>query len=362
MSIITPLAARALSLPLATSSAGMGAVPGTVARGGRVALASFPTSISPGGSGTSTSTSTSTLMSNRLLTSRNGCAGRWSSRSAATEATVAARGRFAWHPSSGLTGRFSAPSIRTLTTCRPVFQSSSPLSSSSASSSSTMPSSSNQQKQQQQQDREKDKDPREEEEEDPDQPNPKASLKERLKFLTRRYGWWALAVYMAASAVDLSLTFAAVHLLGAEHIKTLEARIRAYVGLEPRQDTPDNDNDDDDETAPNKHPPHSASQQKQKKDKFLSDSFWTELVLAYTIHKTLLLPVRVAFTAAVTPSFVKWLVRIGWARANHHVRAKIAAKAAAKAAAAKSSTQHICNFLPTTTAKSDQRGRDDGRE
>lgn len=40
---------------------------------------------------------------------------------------------------------------------------------------------------------------------------------------------------------------------------------------------------------------------------------------------------RVAFTAAVTPSFVKWLVRMGWAKANHEVKAKVGRKAADKA-------------------------------
>jgi hypothetical protein len=34
--------------------------------------------------------------------------------------------------------------------------------------------------------------------------------------------------------------------------------------------------------------------------------------LAYTIHKTLFLPVRVGLTAAWTPKLVKWLTLRGW--------------------------------------------------
>lgn len=141
---------------------------------------------------------------------------------------------------------------------------------------------------------------------DADAPPPKASLRERLKFLTRRYGWWALGVYLAASAVDFSLTFLAIHLLGADHIRSLESSLRRSIGLEQRSDS-------------------------EQEDGKRGGGLWTEAVLAYTIHKTLLLPVRVAFTAAVTPSFVKWLVRMGWAKANYEVKAQVGRRAADKA-------------------------------
>ncbi|KAJ9479391.1 putative N-terminal acetyltransferase 2 [Pseudozyma hubeiensis] len=147
------------------------------------------------------------------------------------------------------------------------------------------------------------------ESEDTDSPPPKATLRERLKFLTRRYGWWALGVYLLASSVDFSLTFLAIHLLGADHIRSLESSLRKSIGLEQRSEDPDE-----------------SSQPGNK-----SSTIWTEAVLAYTIHKTLLLPVRVAFTAAVTPSFVKWLVKMGWAKANHQVKASVGRKAADKA-------------------------------
>ena len=39
-----------------------------------------------------------------------------------------------------------------------------------------------------------------------------------------------------------------------------------------------------------------------------------EFVLAFTIHKTLMLPFRSGLTVLVTPSFVRWLIKKGWAR------------------------------------------------
>ncbi|KAJ1026469.1 hypothetical protein NDA13_003849 [Ustilago tritici] len=149
---------------------------------------------------------------------------------------------------------------------------------------------------------------------DPDAPPPKATLRERLRFLTRRYGWWALGVYLLASTVDFSLTFLAIHLLGADHIRSLESSLRTKLGLEQRAEHPSSSDPTD-----------------GKKGGSGSGTLWTEAVLAYTIHKTLLLPVRVAFTAAVTPSFVKWLVKMGWAKANYEVKAKIGRKAADQA-------------------------------
>lgn len=149
---------------------------------------------------------------------------------------------------------------------------------------------------------------------DPDAPPPKATLRERLRFLTRRYGWWALGVYLLASTVDFSLTFLAIHLLGADHIRSLESSLRTKLGLEQRAEHPSSSDPTD-----------------GKKGGSGSGTLWTEAVLAYTIHKTLLLPVRVAFTAAVTPSFVKWLVKMGWAKANYEVKVKIGRKAADQA-------------------------------
>lgn len=198
--------------------------------------------------------------------------------------------------------------------------------------------------------------------EDPDQPPPKATIRERLRFLTRRYGWWALGVYLAASTLDFSLTFLAIHLMGADHIRELENKVRSYLGLGSREM-------DDAEVAAwpvpvsvefpgkteegglknNETIAKKALQRVQgQKDIGIADppakkssqsTIWTEAVLAYTIHKTLLLPFRVGVTAAATPRFVKYMVRMGWARDNAAVQqaAKQAhlARQARKSSAAK---------------------------
>jgi hypothetical protein len=208
---------------------------------------------------------------------------------------------------------------------------------------------------------------------DPDQPPEKASIRERLRFLSRRYGWWALAVYLLASLVDFSLVFAAIHMLGADHIRDLEDRFRKYIGVGKRE-LPDEEvaawpvpigagiteamkgrviegeavNNEEAARLAAKRVrkqqdvvPNSTESSKSSKSSGGSGTLWTEAALAYTIHKTLLLPFRVGVTAAITPSFVKYMVKLGWAKDNasvqkaaHKVRMAKDAAAAAKARSA----------------------------
>ncbi|KDN41149.1 hypothetical protein K437DRAFT_217915, partial [Tilletiaria anomala UBC 951] len=147
-----------------------------------------------------------------------------------------------------------------------------------------------------------------------DEPPPKAGFRERLRFLSRRYGWWAIAVYMLTSFIDFGLAFAAIHMLGAEHIRELEARVRHWLGMEKR------DHSEEQDTGKNLKQMLGISAQaghtlapasSGTKNSGGSGTLWAEAVLAYTIHKTLLLPVRVAATAAILPSFVKLMVKWG---------------------------------------------------
>lgn len=57
----------------------------------------------------------------------------------------------------------------------------------------------------------------------------KASLSERLKKLSREYGWAALGVYLALSALDFPFCFAAVRLLGVERIGHYEHVVVQFV-------------------------------------------------------------------------------------------------------------------------------------
>lgn len=203
---------------------------------------------------------------------------------------------------------------------------------------------------------------------DPDEPPKKASIRERLRFLTRRYGWWALGVYLLASSVDFSLVFLAIHLLGADHIRELENGVRKYFGMGKREmedhevaawpvpasvvvgGAEEDGSQKNNEKVAGKAVERVQKQtdvsvspssdqtdtKKRKKNGNDSSTLWTEAVLAYTIHKTLLLPFRVGITAAVTPTFVKYMVRLGWAKNNAAVqqatqKAKMAKEAAKKA-------------------------------
>lgn len=177
-----------------------------------------------------------------------------------------------------------------------------------------------------------------------DEGHEKPSFRQRMRYLWKRYGWWAIGVYNLWSLVDFSLTWAVIHLFGAEHIRQLETKVRHLVGLDKRQ-TPDDEiaawpltnaadvgiaivgesqkTHENNEVAAKEaakrlsegvderqahHPNGSHSSNGG------SGTLWAEAVLAYTIHKTLLLPFRVMGTGAVTPSFVNWMVRLGWAK------------------------------------------------
>lgn len=57
-------------------------------------------------------------------------------------------------------------------------------------------------------------------------PDPPPSLSQRLKKLSREYGWTALAVYLGLSLVDFPLCFLAVRLLGTDRIGHYEQVVK----------------------------------------------------------------------------------------------------------------------------------------
>ena len=126
-----------------------------------------------------------------------------------------------------------------------------------------------------------------------------ATLSQRLKYLIKSYGWYALGVYTLLTIVDFSVALAGVHIVGAEHAAKVTASIKHFVAgvfpskpVEPGREELENAG-------------HAATGG--------SDGFWAMVVLAYTIHKTLFFPIRVGLTAAITPRLVGWLRARGWA-------------------------------------------------
>ena len=145
---------------------------------------------------------------------------------------------------------------------------------------------------------------------------PGASFTERLKYLIKSYGWYALGVYLLLGAVDFSVAFAGINILGAEYVAQVAASVKEVVaGMIPHR-PPEPGREEMDSAAA-----HAGAGG--------SEGLMAMLVLAYTIHKTLFLPVRVGLTAAVTPKLVHWLRARGWAgsagarRAAQEMREKI---------------------------------------
>lgn len=149
--------------------------------------------------------------------------------------------------------------------------------------------------------------------------SPDSSLSQRLKNLIKSYGWYALGVYLVFSALDFAVAFAAINLLGADYVAGVAASVKAsiYNVLPSKQAEPGL------EELDSSHVPGNAAAANGH------EGLYAMLVLAYTVHKTLFLPVRVGLTAAFTPRLVTWLRARGWAggegtrRAATEMRAKL---------------------------------------
>ncbi|CAI7641871.1 unnamed protein product [Penicillium glandicola] len=130
----------------------------------------------------------------------------------------------------------------------------------------------------------------------------KASLSQRLKKLSREYGWAALGVYLGLSALDFPFCFAAVRLLGVERIGYYEHAVVGFVKDKLKSVWPQTEGSSED----------GQGQLAQAEERNQEEaSIWTQLVFAYAIHKSFVF-IRVPLTAAVTPKVVKTLRGWGW--------------------------------------------------
>ncbi|KAL4899165.1 hypothetical protein BDW74DRAFT_171730 [Aspergillus multicolor] len=140
-------------------------------------------------------------------------------------------------------------------------------------------------------------------------PNPTPSLSQRLKTLSREYGWSALWIYLFLSALDFPFCFAAVKLLGADKIGHYEHVIVESFKGAVNKVWPGAFGESKDESADTEA--EAVEKNKMKKGPVEEASLWTQLALAYAIHKSFIF-VRVPLTAAITPRVVKQLRRWGW--------------------------------------------------
>ncbi|KAH9809359.1 hypothetical protein DFH28DRAFT_989731 [Melampsora americana] len=133
----------------------------------------------------------------------------------------------------------------------------------------------------------------------------------KVKQLTKQYGSAALVIYGALSAVDFGISFVTIYLIGAEHVRQIEDWVleqlhwkRESHSTEPShssqaQVAQKSDSNDAEDKSPGSSGP-------------LQSLFWTTAIVAYTFHKTVLLPFRVGFTAWLTPPIVRTLRKRGW--------------------------------------------------
>lgn len=126
---------------------------------------------------------------------------------------------------------------------------------------------------------------------------PNATLSQRLKFLMKSYGWYAAGVYLVLSALDFTVAFIGISLLGAEQVSQAATYVKVLT-LRALHTRP---------LEPGKEEQGSTSAMTGSRE-----GLYAVLVLAYTIHKTLFLPVRIGLTAAMTPRLVGWLRMRGW--------------------------------------------------
>jgi N-terminal acetyltransferase 2 len=146
----------------------------------------------------------------------------------------------------------------------------------------------------------------------PDSPDSRSqTFSARLKHLIKTYGWHALGVYLIIGVVDFTFAFGLINFIGAAHVARFTASTKAYVA----------------DYIPDFHismpwaPVESPEDVDRDRPGGGDGSLYAMIVLAYTVHKTLFLPVRVGLTAGLTPKLVGWLRQRGWAGAGGARRA-----------------------------------------
>ena len=126
------------------------------------------------------------------------------------------------------------------------------------------------------------------------------TLSQRLRELIKSYGWYAVGVYAAVSAADFAVAFIGVNLLGADYVSSVAASAKTWL-----------------HNLVYSRPPEPGREEMEEMSKIVAsggqESLYAMLLLAFTVHKTLFLPVRIGVTAAFTPRLVRWLRAKGWA-------------------------------------------------
>ncbi|ORY10421.1 hypothetical protein BCR34DRAFT_602136 [Clohesyomyces aquaticus] len=135
------------------------------------------------------------------------------------------------------------------------------------------------------------------------------SLSQRLRALSREYGYSALGVYVALLVLDFPFCWLAVQWLGVEMVKGWEAvvlrgvrKVLGALGLGEGWFGEGEVHGGEGSEGEDKDVDHEGSG---------GATIWTQLALAFLIHKSFIF-MRVPLTAALTPKVVRTLRGWGW--------------------------------------------------
>ncbi|KAF1960136.1 hypothetical protein CC80DRAFT_489352, partial [Byssothecium circinans] len=136
-------------------------------------------------------------------------------------------------------------------------------------------------------------------------PEPAPSLSQRLKKLGRQYGWLALGVYMGLTVLDFPFCFLTVRMLGTDRIGHYEHVIIEGVKNVLRIPFPNLWKDA--EPAITEEVVEATAKEGSMTNAGKAEaSIWTQLALAYAVHKSLIF-FRIPLTAALLPKVAKTL-------------------------------------------------------
>lgn len=128
----------------------------------------------------------------------------------------------------------------------------------------------------------------------------------------KKYGWATVVVYLLFSVVDFGIAFAAINLVGAEHVRKGQDYVLDTLVYGTKRDAELVKAGTAEANGVLSFlkdwlERHKAKEREHEKEsnKGGSSGMAATAVLAYTIHKTLFLPLRLGATAAATPAIVR---------------------------------------------------------
>ncbi|KAH0551659.1 hypothetical protein GP486_007124 [Trichoglossum hirsutum] len=148
---------------------------------------------------------------------------------------------------------------------------------------------------------------------DPSSPTPTLSVTQRFRKLSREYGYSAVGVYLFLSALDFPFCFLAVQTLGTDRIAHWEEMVIQWFWKVVPWPFPIAKQTEGDSASgsPKGKSAGWGVEDAERANNSAEASIWTQLALAYAIHKSFIF-IRVPLTAAVTPKVVRVLRGWGW--------------------------------------------------